>query len=239
MWSAMLRTTRESYSHTRTPEPRSWIYHQLIQGPGQGFLTSLEHSVVIAHRLLFSRCYVWLVFNPMDYSLPGFSVHGIIQAKLLKWPAISSSRGLSQHGDWTHISCIAGRFFFFFNFTILYWFCHISPWICHRYICVPHPEPSSLLPPHTIPLGSPSAPASSIQYHALNLDWRFISYMILYMFQCRSPKSSHPLPLHLPQSPEDCSIHQCLFCCLIYRVIVTIFLNSIGHGSNLDQQING
>ena len=33
-----------------------------------------------------------------------------------------------------------------------------------------------------------------ILYPALNLDWRFISYMILYMFQCHSPKSSHPLP---------------------------------------------
>ena len=114
---------------------------------------------------------------------------------------------------------------FFFNFTILYWFCHISTWIRHRYTCVPHPEPSSLLPPCTIPLGRPSAPAPSIQYHALNLDWRLISYMILYMFQCHSPKSSHPLSL--PQSPKDCSIHQCLFCCLAYRVIVTIFLNSI------------
>ena len=87
----------------------------------------------------------------------------------------------------------------FFNFTILYWFCHISTWIRHRYTCVPHPEPSSLLPPHTIPLGRPSAPAPSIQYRASNLDWRLISYMILYMFQCHSPKSSHPLPL--PQSP--------------------------------------
>ena len=46
----------------------------------------------------------------------------------------------------------------------MYWFCHISKWICHRYICVPHPEPSSLLPPRTIPLGHPSAPAPSIQY---------------------------------------------------------------------------
>ena len=48
--------------------------------------------------------------------------------------------------------------------------------------------------------------------------------LILYIFQCHSPKSSHPLPL--PQSPKDCSIHQCLFCCLVYKVIVTIFLNS-------------
>ena len=88
-----------------------------------------------------------------------------------------------------------------------------------------NPPPSSLLSPHTIPPGHPSAPAPSIQYHASNLDWQLISYMILYMFHCHSPKSSHPLPL--PQSPKDCSIHQCLFCCLVYRVIVTIILNSI------------
>ena len=68
------------------------------------------------------------------------------------------------------------------------------------------------------------APAPSILYSASNLDWWFISCMI-YMFQCHSPKSPHPLPL--PQSPKDCSIHLCLFCCLAYRVIVTIFLNSI------------
>ena len=116
-------------------------------------------------------------------------------------------------------------FFLFFNFTILYWFCHISTWIHHRYTHVPHPEPSSLLPPCTILLGHPSAPAPSIQYRASNLDWWLVSYMILYMFQWHSPKSSHPLPL--PQSPKDYSIHQCLFCCLIYGVIVTILLNSI------------
>ena len=80
-------------------------------------------------------------------------------------------------------------------------------------------------PPHTISLGHPSAPAQSIMYPASNLDWRFISFMILYMFQCHSPKSSCPLPL--PQSPNVCSIHLCLFCCLAYRVIPTIFLNSI------------
>ena len=106
-------------------------------------------------------------------------------------------------------------------FTILYWFCHTSTWIHHRYTCIPHPEPPSHLPPCTIPLGRPSAPAPSIQYHASNLDWRFVSYMILYMFQCHSPKSSHPLPLQ--QSPKDCSIHLCLFWCLAYRVIITIF----------------
>ena len=81
------------------------------------------------------------------------------------------------------------------------------------------------LPPHTISLCHPSAPAQSSLYHALNLDWRFISHTILYRFQCHSSKSSNPHPL--PQNPKDCSIHQCLFCCLAYRVIFIIVLNSI------------
>ena len=68
-------------------------------------------------------------------------------------------------------------------FTILYWFCHTSKWISHRCARVPHPEPPSHLPPHTIPLAHPSAPAPSILYPASNLDWQFVSYMILYMFR--------------------------------------------------------
>ena len=44
--------------------------------------------------------------NPMDCSPPGFSVHGISQARILEQAAISSSRGSFQPGNWTHISCI-------------------------------------------------------------------------------------------------------------------------------------
>ena len=126
------------------------------------------------------------------------------------------------------LCCILNDFFKLINlfyFTILYWFCHTLTWICHGYTCVPHPEPSSHLPPHPIAVGHPSAPALITLYHASNLDWRFVSHMIFYMFQCHSPISSCPHPL--PQSPKDCSTHLCLFCCLIYSVIVTFFLNSI------------
>ena len=89
----------------------------------------------------------------------------------------------------------------------------------------PHPEPPSHLPSLPIPQGHPSAPALSTLSHASNLDWRSVSHMIIFMFQCHSLKSSH-LRL-LPQSPKDCSIPLCFFCCLTYRFIVTIFLNSI------------
>ena len=71
---------------------------------------------------------------------------------------------------------------FYFYFTILYWICHTSTCIHHGYTRVPHPEPPSQLPPHTIPLGHLIAPAPSFLYPASNLDWQFVSYMILYMF---------------------------------------------------------
>ena len=115
--------------------------------------------------------------------------------------------------------------FTLFYFTILYWFCHTLTWIHHGCTCVPKHEPPSRLPPHNISLGHPRAPAPSMLYSASDIDWRFISYMIVYMFQCHSPKSSHPLPL--PLSPKVRYTHLCLFCCLAYRVIIAVFLNSI------------
>ena len=49
--------------------------------------------------------------NPMDYSLPGSSVHSIFQARVPEWVAISFSRGFSQPRDRTRVSLIAGRGF--------------------------------------------------------------------------------------------------------------------------------
>ena len=48
---------------------------------------------------------------PMDCSLPGSSVHGILQARILEWVAFPFSRGSSQPKDWTQVYPIAGRFF--------------------------------------------------------------------------------------------------------------------------------
>ena len=76
-----------------------------------------------------------------------------------------------------------------------------------------NPPPTSL--PVPIPLGHPSALAPSILYPASNLDWRFVSYMILYFvsifflllgclkyFTLFSPSSCIQLPLY--------------FCCYVY-----------------------
>ena len=61
---------------------------------------------------LFSH--VWLFVTPMDCSSSGSSVHGISQATMLGWVAVSFSRGSSQPRNQTcvsSISCIASRFF--------------------------------------------------------------------------------------------------------------------------------
>ena len=49
--------------------------------------------------------------NPINCSLPGSSIHGIFQARVLEWVAISFSRGSSQPRDWTQVSHIACRRF--------------------------------------------------------------------------------------------------------------------------------
>ena len=49
--------------------------------------------------------------DPMDCKLPGSSVHGILQARILEWVAVPFSRGASVSRDRTQVSHIAGRFF--------------------------------------------------------------------------------------------------------------------------------
>ena len=54
------------------------------------------------------------LYNPMKNNPSGSSVHGILQARILEWVAISSSRASSCPRDPTHVSyasCTAGRFF--------------------------------------------------------------------------------------------------------------------------------
>ena len=75
--------------------------------------------------------------DPMDCSLPGFSVHGIFLARVLEWVAISFSRGSSWLRDQTQVSCIAGRSFTVWSKPIMG--DQVNPWqqrqtfnsICH------------------------------------------------------------------------------------------------------------
>ena len=81
----------------------------------------LYRSITDGHILYIFRLYVCLVtwscptlWDPMDCSLPGSSVHGILQVITLEWVDISSSRGSSRARDQTCdscVSCTAGGFF--------------------------------------------------------------------------------------------------------------------------------
>ena len=93
------------------------------------------------------------------------------------------------------------------------------PLCCHGCTCVPHPEPPSPYHPSgSSQCTSPKLPVSCIEP---GLALCFL-YDIIHVLM----PSSQIIPPH-PKSPKDCSIHLCLFCCLTYRVVITIFLNSI------------
>ena len=55
---------------------------------------------------------VWLFGTPVDCSLWGSSIHGIFQARVLEWVAVSFSRGSSQPRDWIRVSSIASSWFY-------------------------------------------------------------------------------------------------------------------------------
>ena len=100
----------------------NWNLNTLLVGMSNG-TAAVEHSLVIPHNL--NRVTIWLgdsaskycacsatqscltLYDPMDCSLPGFSVHGIFQARILEQIAISSSKGSSRPRVQTCISCVS------------------------------------------------------------------------------------------------------------------------------------
>ena len=85
--------------------PRHWDSPGKNTGVGCHFL--LQCMKVKSESEVTQSCPT--LSDPMDCSLLGFSLHGILQARILEWVAISFSRGASQPRDQTWVSCIAGR----------------------------------------------------------------------------------------------------------------------------------
>ena len=70
------------------------------------------HTVACMHTKSLQSCPT--VCDPLDYSLPGSSVHGILQARILEWVAMPSSRDLPDAGTelvFLMSLVLAGRFF--------------------------------------------------------------------------------------------------------------------------------
>ena len=75
----------------------------------------------------------------MDSSLPGSSVRGILQARILEWVAVPFSRGSSQSRDRTQVSHIAGRFFTIWatGEVHIYVWKHKYTYVCvYVYVCI-------------------------------------------------------------------------------------------------------
>ena len=111
--------------------------------------------------------------DPVDCSPPGSSVHGILQAGILEWVAISFSRGSSWPKDRTQVSRIAGRLF---NFWATRGFCHTTVQISCNYTHIPSLQSlTPFLPSHPSSLsqsawlGSPCHTATSYQLSILHL----------------------------------------------------------------------
>ena len=107
--------------------------------------------------------------------------------------------------------------------TIFYSFCHTLTWISHGCTCVPHPEPSLPPPSPTHPSGlsqctNPENPVLFIK-PGLAIYFTYGNIHVSMLFSQIIPS--------LPSSTESKSLflHPCLFCCLAYKVIITIFLN--------------
>ena len=103
-------------------------------------------------------------------------------------------------------------------------FCHTLTWISLEYTCIPHPDTPSHLPLYPIPLGLPSAPGPSTCL--MHPTWAGDLFHLRQYTCFDAVLLKHPT-LAFSQRPKVCSIHLCLFFCFAYRVIVTIFLNSI------------
>ena len=88
IFKAALFTTASIWKQSKCPSTDEWIRKVKVKSPS----------------------HVWLCY-PTDCSLPGSSVHGILQARILEWVAISFSRVSSQSRDQTWVSHIGGRCF--------------------------------------------------------------------------------------------------------------------------------
>ena len=93
--------TTEQLSNNNLTSPSHFWLHSILQLVGKQKVKVKSESEVA------QSCPT--LFDPMDCSLPGSSLHGILQARVLEWGAISFARGSSRPRDRTRVSLIPGR----------------------------------------------------------------------------------------------------------------------------------
>ena len=128
-----------------------------------------SNHLILCHPLLLSSsispstrvfsnesvlCIKWPKYWSFSFNINPSSEHPGLISFRTDWLDLLAVQGtlkslLQHHNSKASILRHSVFFFFFnsilfFNFTTLYWFCHISKWIRHRYTCVPHPTLTSI-----------------------------------------------------------------------------------------------
>ena len=120
-------------------------------------------SLLLKNVLITQLCnwVIWLLVTSWTLQLPGSSVHGILQARILEWVAIPFSRGSFWPRNRTQVSCVTGRFFSiwaimhiisFFFFHLPFFFLFVVDFVIHwnetakglHVFPIPIPPPTSL-----------------------------------------------------------------------------------------------
>ena len=115
MWNLKYDTNELIYkTETHRHRKQTYGYQRGKMAGTDKLKTRVTECMVLVAELCMT------LYDPMDCSPPGFSVHGILQARILEWVAISFSRGSSQSRDRTQISCTVGRFFTIWATTYTY-----------------------------------------------------------------------------------------------------------------------
>ena len=123
--------------------------------------------------------------DPMDCSLPGSSVHGIFKGRVLKWVAISFSKGSSRPRDQARVSWVVGRCFYYLshqgNLKQVLSLKKKEKWL-RRQSCRPRGlnlELQSIIP----------KPWNLTEFVQLNFeiawDWRFLYLFFFSLFACK------------------------------------------------------
>ena len=103
----LLQVTRIGSGRARCEPGPAW-FHYSSQPPNKHHCKKIQICSFLFKVKSLSHV---RLCDPVDCSLPGSSVHGIFQARVLEWVASSFSRGSSWPRDWTQVSHISDRCF--------------------------------------------------------------------------------------------------------------------------------
>ena len=111
-----------------------WVHEDVVDNSKNKFSTKCMSSCINILSVCLSAQSCMTLYTHMDYSLPGSSVHGIPQARILEWVVDSSSKGSFQPRDQSHIfyvSCIGGQILYHTGSQSAKSQSHLSTGDCH------------------------------------------------------------------------------------------------------------